>query len=85
MSEKGYSDMPATPEKTAIFTSHSVPLRSRAEWKKPRSSAIHSKIAVSVRASDAIHSEIISPDPPASAGKSLNFGNPSFMGRTVSA
>ena len=31
------------------------------------------------------YSVICSPDPPNSAGKSLNFGRPSFMGRTVSA
>src|SRR5262249_22093879 len=30
-------------------------------------------------------SGICSPDPPISAGKSLNFGSPSRMGRTVSA
>ena len=31
------------------------------------------------------YSAICSPEPPDSAGKSLNFGSPSFMGRTVSA
>jgi hypothetical protein len=30
------------------------------------------------------YSTIISPVPPNSVGKSLNFGNPSFIGRTVS-
>lgn len=32
-----------------------------------------------------VYSAICSPDPPISAGKSLNFGSPSRMGRTVSA
>ena len=31
------------------------------------------------------YSDICSPDPPISAGKSLNFGSPSRMGSTVSA
>ena len=31
------------------------------------------------------YSAIVSPEPPASTGKSFNFGNPSRMGRTVSA
>ena len=30
------------------------------------------------------YSGILSPDPPISAGKSLNLGNPSFIGRIVS-
>jgi ABC-type uncharacterized transport system substrate-binding protein len=34
---------------------------------------------------NAFHSAVCSPDPPNSAGKSLNFGRPSRMGRTVSA
>jgi hypothetical protein len=29
------------------------------------------------------YSAIVSPEPPSSAGKSLSFGRPSFMGRTV--
>src|SRR5262245_9314287 len=31
------------------------------------------------------YSAIASPEPPSSAGKSLSFGRPSFMGRTVEA
>ena len=31
------------------------------------------------------YSAIASPDPPKSAGKSLSFGSPSFIGSTVSA
>jgi hypothetical protein len=36
-------------------------------------------------ATEPTYSAMISPDPPNSAGKSLNFGSPSRMGITVSA
>lgn len=36
-------------------------------------------------ATEPFYSARISPDPPNSAGKSLNFGSPSCMGSTVSA
>ncbi len=32
-----------------------------------------------------IYSSIVSPEPPASFGRSLNFGRPSFIGSTVSS
>ena len=62
-----------------------VRLRCISSLSSPASRAIAAKIRLVTSCATSRYSAICSPDPPNSAGKSLNLGSPSFIGSTASA
>ena len=79
-----WRDTAIRPGAFARIRDQSVQRIRRRRIKRPRDLRRVDGLRIAQRRGQGCYSAIISPEPPNSLGKSLSFGNPSLIGRTVS-